>query len=195
MSSSESNALQFFSIRDTVLVLLSAKADCDVSTPRGAQKLRDEIERVTGERLALNTVKRLTGVIDYDFTPRESTLNIMAAYLGFASWESLSEYCTEGLSGFTVADGFIHLPSLAPGVGIAFTWEPDRRLLLRIKEDGTVEVEKSINGKLREGDVVDVTNICQGFPFIAHAVYRDGVNLGRYVAAKEAGIGNVEITD
>lgn len=178
-----------------MLELLSAKADCDVTNPRGAQKLRDEIECRTGERLSLNTVKRITGVIDYAFTPREATLNILADYLGFASWKSLSEYCSEGLSGFTLKSDFINLTTLTPGAKVAFGWEPDRKIILRIKEKGQVEVEKSINGKLREGDILDVSTICPGFPFTVRAVYRDGANLGSYVAAKETGIENVKITD
>lgn len=65
------------------------KAGFDVTTAAGATMLANDIESKTGERLAANTIKRLVGVIPYNNKPRITTLNIIARYLGWPSWESL----------------------------------------------------------------------------------------------------------
>lgn len=61
--------------------LLSEKSGRDVTTPVGADYLRNDIEATTGEPLSLNTVKRLTGLLPYDSEPRQSTLDILAGYI------------------------------------------------------------------------------------------------------------------
>lgn len=55
-----------------VVKLLELKAGFSVDTPAGAERLMVAIERETGERISINTVKRLTGVIDYDGDPHGS---------------------------------------------------------------------------------------------------------------------------
>ncbi len=63
----------------------------DVTTPAGASVLALDIEKKTGCCLGLNTVKRLVGVIPSDVTPRRTTLNVLANYLGYPDWELLQE--------------------------------------------------------------------------------------------------------
>lgn len=66
-----------------ILEKLSEKIGQDVTTPAGASVLQLDIESVTGESLSLNTVRRLVGVIQSEkLTPRRTTLNIIANYIG-----------------------------------------------------------------------------------------------------------------
>ena len=72
---------------------LSEKLKEDVSTPAGATKLQLDIETATGERLGLNTVKRLVGVLSSDAKPRISTIKIISDYLGYPDWRAFSRNC------------------------------------------------------------------------------------------------------
>ena len=72
---------------------LSEKVKDDVSTPAGATKLQLDIETATGERLGLNTVKRLVGVLSSDAKPRISTIKIISDYLGYPDWRAFSRNC------------------------------------------------------------------------------------------------------
>lgn len=72
---------------------LSEKLGSDVSTPYGATKLQLDIETITGERLGLNTVKRLVGVLSSDAKPRVSTIKIVSQYLGYSDWRVFSRDC------------------------------------------------------------------------------------------------------
>ena len=72
---------------------LSEKLGVDVSTPAGATWLQLDIETATGERLGLNTVKRLVGVLSSDAQPRISTIKIISDYLGYPDWRAFSRNC------------------------------------------------------------------------------------------------------
>ena len=72
---------------------LSDKVKEYVSTPAGAAKLQLDIEVATGERLGLNTVKRLVGVLPSDAKPRTSTIKIISDYLGYPDWRVFSRDC------------------------------------------------------------------------------------------------------
>ena len=71
-----------------VIRLLKDKCGLDLRTARAAEVLTLDIERVTGERLGVNTLKRLLGRLD-ECEPRETTLNIIASYLGFPDWATV----------------------------------------------------------------------------------------------------------
>ena len=73
---------------------LSAKAGQDVTTPWGATILQLDIETATGQRLSINTVKRLVGVITSNVKkPRSYTLKIISDYLGYPDWRLFCRTC------------------------------------------------------------------------------------------------------
>lgn len=176
-----------------IIEMLGEKAGCVATTPNGASIIAADIEKATGERLAANTIKRLTGILPYDNKPRETTLNIIARYLGYSSWEVLEEVVESGVSGFGQCNPFIEVGSLPNGKKIRFSWEPDRRVTLIHEDNGVCLVEKSVNSKLRVDDKIELSQIAEGYPLVAKDVVRDGVSLGNYVAAKTTGIHDISI--
>lgn len=50
------------------------------------EQLSREIEKGTGETVSPNTLRRLFGFIDTEFSPSIRTLNVLAAYAGFVNW-------------------------------------------------------------------------------------------------------------
>lgn len=176
-----------------LLRLLSAKAGCDVTTPHGAERLRNDIQKETGERLSVNTVKRLTGVIPYEGHPRLSTLEILARYLGFPTLEALRGAAEGNISGFSIPENFIDASALATGALLRMEWAPDRRIAVRHLGEGSYEIVEAENSKLRRGDILALGYVAEGYPLMVREVRRGEDNMGPYTAAADGGLTKVEI--
>lgn len=167
----------------------------DVRTPAGASYLWLDIKSKTGVLLGLNTVKRLVGVIPSDVSPRKTTLNVLANYLGYPSWDLLEEDTAMEGSSFGRKDIFIEMSDLEEDTVVEVCWKPDRRILIRHDGNGQYSVLKSENSKLRPDDILSLSQLAIGFPFIADKVFREGKPLGCYRAADGAGITRFNIIE
>lgn len=176
-----------------IVKCLSERCGCDVTTAAGATVLANDIEKVTGERLVPNTLKRLVGVLQYDYNPRGATLEIIAKYLGFSSWQLFIESINNRISDFEEENPFIEVSGLPQGTEIRFSWEPDREIRLCHLGEGLCEVVEVANSKLAVGDVLQLSQLADGYPLVAKDVVRGDNNLGGYVAAKITGISNIKI--
>lgn len=173
--------------------MLSEKANVDVTTKAGAEYLRHDIEARTGESLSLNTVKRLLGILSYDSRPREITLYIIARYLGYNDWEQLQNSIQDKISDFNSPVEFIDLKELPADTVVIIKWNPEREIKLRhIKEEKYIILE-AVNSKLQKGDVLSLSQIAVGFPFMAREVVREGKSLGNYTSARLEGVSSIEI--
>lgn len=173
--------------------MLSEKAGLDVRTPAGAEWLRNDIEKVTGEALGINTIKRITGTIEYKGSHRTMLLDIIARYLGYPSWSILDQVLQNKTSFFSDENEALTLEKLRPGQLIEICWEPDRVVLLRHEEDKTFTVIESKNSKLMEGDILTLSQIAPGFPLYASDVTRNGRSLGTYTAASINGVSSIAL--
>ncbi|MDE7350099.1 MAG: hypothetical protein K2N25_03450 [Muribaculaceae bacterium] len=182
-------------LNSLLLEKLSEKAGEDVTTPAGASVLCLDIETKTGVLLGLNTVKRLVGVLPSDGTPRLTTLNVIANYLGYPTWDLLAEDTDMRGSGFGRKDIFIEMSDLEEDVEVEVFWRPGRRILIRHDGNGQYTVLKSENSKLLKGDILSLSQLAIGFPFIADKVFRNEKPLGSYRAADGAGINRLIITE
>lgn len=176
-----------------IIKYLSDKCGCDVTTPSGATILANDIESKTGERLTPNTIKRLVGILRYDNAPRDTTLAIIAKYLGFTSWKLFVEHVNNRLSDFSAENPFVEVAGLPEGSLISFSWEPDRTIKLIHCGSGGCRVVDVANSKLLKDDRVAITQLANGYPFMAKEVIRSGQSLGSYIAAKITGISNLKV--
>ena len=176
-----------------VLEMLKKEAGYDVTSSFGASMLHKDIESKTGQRLGLNTVKRLVGQIAYDSDPRPDTLLIIARFLGFNTWESVIRYVQDNISGFEMNDSLIDLEILPVGKKVRIKWEPDRTILIIHIKGEEYEVLESINSKLQKGDLLLLSQVAEGFPLVVKKVIRDGINMGNYKAGIDTGIKAIEI--
>ena len=176
-----------------VIEMLCGKCGYDVTTPPGAESLQKDIESSIGERLSINTVKRLTGIIPYDSSPRPITLEIISRYLGYSSWKILEDEVNGKISGFESGQSFIEVSSLRSGVTIIMEWEPNRKIFICHLGEGICKVVSSTNSKLIAGDLLKLSQIAEGFPFIVKEVIRDGKSLGNYNAARAKGVKIIKI--
>lgn len=180
---------------DNIISLLSRKTGVDVATPAGSDILRHDIESATGLSLSLNTVKRLTGVIPYNCEPRPDTLEIVARYLGYPSWQLLKADSEGNVSLMGAPEGAVYSSGLLPGAVVEVTWEPGRRVTLRREAHGSFVVLEAERSKLLPGDELTVAAIVPGFPLLASGVVRGTVSLGAYSAAVDCGVKSVRILE
>lgn len=176
-----------------VIEMLNRKTGQDVTTLKGAAYLQHDIEKELKTYLALNTVKRLLGLLPYRFRPREETLQIFANYLGFPTWSLLQEYIDDHISEFGETSPFMDLSRLDEGVEIEISWDPDRYLKIKHLTGYEYCVVSAENSKLKKDDILTLTQLAEGFPFVVRSVFREGVCLGNYMAAKKLGLKNIRL--
>lgn len=168
--------------------LLKEKSGRDMRLPSDCDYLALDIETVTGEHIGVNTLKRLLGFIDDERKPRESTLDIIAQYLGFENWEILKCFDDKSNSSFDTDDDAIHVCNLTKGQRIEVSYLPDRLIELEYLGDEKFLVNKSVNSKLSEDDEIKMTHLIEGYPMLVSHVWREGKDLGEFIAGKAQGI-------
>lgn len=151
------------------------------------------IFKKTKRNIGVTTLKRLFCYINDDRKTSEYTLNTIAQYLGFSSWE---EYTTlqkiESDWGFE--DESIYIQALDPGMQLTIKYL-NRTVRFLVKEmDGNnvLEVTGVENGSLMVGDILHVYKIKKGSILEAECVVRGGTR-GNYRTNGEVSI--IDIID
>lgn len=179
--------------------MLSKRAGVDVSTPAGSEWLRNDIESATDERLSVNTVKRITGVLGdgnyIDEHARRSTLDVLARYLGFTDWPDLKSGLCERSSFFQRPPGTVEMATLPVDAIVTLRWDPDRCVRLRHFGEELYVVESSENSKLMKDDILIISDVRKGHYLIVRDVIRGGESLGCYTAAMVRGLTSIEISE
>lgn len=172
-----------------IITLLEEKCGDQLTSSSACERLALDIEYSTGERLGFTTVKRLLGFTSEQAAPRQSTLEILARYLGYNSYKELEDAIKgRGDSDFSNNVETIISSRLPAQAEINLSYSPNRSLKLKhISEDEFI-VTESINGSLKPGDLIYVDSFTTGLPMIAKEVVRNGDHLGRYVAGEKFGI-------
>lgn len=181
-------------MQKVLIDLLSGKAGRDVATPAGSEWLTRDIEAVTGERVSVNTLKRITGVLGSSgLHARRSTLDIIARYLGFDDWNRLENSLGASSSDFSIPAGMVEMDKLDKGAVLRLCWEPEREIIIRHLGKGEYFVDKATNSKLNDGDCLRLTQIMVGHPLLVKEVIRSGKSLGSYTAAPEFGLNEIDL--
>ena len=172
-----------------IIKLIKEKSGIPFDSSSDCERLALDIESKIGERLGFTTLKRLLGFTSEQAEPRQSTLDILARYLGFNSYKDLEdEINNKGDSDFDSNSETVYSSRLSDNAEIILSYSPNRRLKLKhIKNDEFI-VEESINGSLQSGDIIFVESFTSGLPMIARDVIRRGESLGRYIAGGNFGI-------
>ena len=158
-----------------------------INTPADCEALSKDIEAKTGEHLGVNTLKRLMGMLGTEVEPRQTTLNILAKYLGYTNWLVLKLIANnEGNSDFD--GGFRILPAqLKVGQVVRFTYDPDREVEVTYLGDEKFRVTDARRSKMMVGDILFAQQFVLGQPLIC-TVERELKSLGTLTAGKLAGL-------
>lgn len=174
--------------------LIREKLNCDLSQPSQFEALSEDIYRVTKEHLGVNTLKRLWGILP-EVNATQTTLNILSRYLGYTDWHLLTMSLDGKNSSFNDDDA-VFLPSHYPhGTDVIISYAPDREISIRLLTEETSEVLSVHGGKLKVGDILHITSITIGSPFVIKDVIREGQSLGHYTGGIEGGVTKIHISD
>lgn len=167
--------------------LIRERLGCALSRPSEFEALALDVETATGEHIGVNTLKRLFGLLS-EVTPTETTLNVVARYLGYGSWRLLKKAVDDKNSVIDEDTSAVYPSDLPEGTRITVCYEPHRKLLLAVDADGLCRVEEISGGKLQVGDLLDVSAVFPAQPFHAKRLLRGGQDLGSYTGGIEGGV-------
>lgn len=177
---------------ETLTQLLESTMKHSLCTAADCEFLAHDIESKTGEHVGVNTIKRMIGMLADERQPRETTLNVLAKYLGFTDWATLKEVERNSNSAFSASDVDINASELKVGSKIHFSYLPDRDVTIVYRGNSQFVVEQSVNSKLHADDVLMLSHIVDGYPLIVDEVQRDGKSLGAFTAGIATGISDVK---
>ena len=172
----------------TIKQILCKKSGYTLNQPADAERLAIDIETSTGNHVGVNTLKRLLGFISDERNPRKSTLNIIAQYIGFDSWDMLAALDDKSDSSFKTGKDHLTATDIPNGQDIEIRYFPNRRIVITHLNDYSFVVKSSENSKLEAGDKLHLSHIVTGYPLFVAKVIRNGENLGQFSAGKKQGI-------
>ena len=161
----------------------------EVRTTAAFERLSAALEYELGEGLGASTLKRIWGYIPSITTPRLSSLNILARYVGYPSFKAFRQVLSETEeSGYLSSRMCLTSDDLAAGDVVVLGWAPDRRVTLRYLGDARFEVTESFRSKLTAGDIFESSCFLKGWPLFVPGVLRNGEMTPPYIAGKAHGL-------
>ena len=142
--------------------------DSKPTTAKDFDILSDHIFARTDELLSRNTLRRIWKRINSEVTPRTSTLNILARFLGYKDYTSFCQGNAgsnqEESSTIILGRRIEVINGLTRGDKIRLTWKPDR--VCDVQYNGSLHftVVRSENTRLKPGDTFLCGIIREGHP-------------------------------
>ena len=134
----------------------------------------------TGRTIGITTMKRLMGYISDERNTNEYTLNTIAIYLGYPSWERLSATLRID-SDWNFEDDTYYIDDMETGMHIRVRYL-NRTLVFEVIEfKGTraLKVIDAMNSSLKKDDILIINQLKKGEILEAKTVYR-GNDKGNY---------------
>jgi len=173
--------------------LLEEKLGKSIRYSSDIEHLSFDIEKHTKQRIGVNTIKRLLGLIEGVKEPRLYTLDTIARYLDAKNWDELLESLDQsGNSSFTSIEE-IDIQTLDTGTEVKFTYSPDRIVIIEYICDNRFKVIESVNSKLLCNDIIIVNHFILNYPLIISNVIRNDISMGKFTAGKISGITSLSI--
>lgn len=137
-----------------------------------------------------STLKRLWGYVNDYRTPRIATLNILASFLGYPTFNHFTAYLKQSPvynSSYFFAEHLSssQVPLLAE---VYIGWAPNRILRLRHLGDSKYVILSSENSKLQPGDIFTCGCFIKNQPLCLPYIERDGIRLAAFIAGRNGGL-------
>lgn len=169
-------------IEESVERVMHTPADFDFLSGAVWERIR--------EYISPTTLKRTWGYLDGVKNIRFSTLETLARFAGFKSWDNyLAErrFAQEQNSVF-VSAGVIEAARLAEGDVVEVEWNPDRRVRFRHLGSSRFEVVESVNSHLDVGDTAAVMLFVPGEPLLLSELSHRGKTGLTYLCGGKGGL-------
>ncbi len=168
-----------------------------IQTPKDFNLLALRIYDRTNILLSVSTLKRFWGYVakndDTRGEMRKSSLNALAAYVGFVDWDAFcnrknSDSIKEDTSNFFYGHKQISTDKMQPGDTLIVMWKPDRMISLRYSGNDDWMVTESRNSKLSVGDTFKCHVFVEHQPLVLVDLVHEGLPPCGYICGKDGGI-------
>jgi len=169
---------------------VETKYEHPLAVPSDFEQLIAAIWDTTKQNIALSTLERLWGYVDGANQTRQSTLDVLAVYVGYNDWNDYLHHLTlqtEGGSHTFIAPG-VHTSDLKVNDRVEVSWLPNRHCVFRYLGEGQFVVEVAENSKLRVGDTFCTAFMLEGYPMYAYNLIQDNQPPMCYVAGQQGGL-------
>lgn len=167
----------------------------EVRYSKDCEVLAHMISNETKETISATTLLRLFGFTkSKPENPRLYTLDIIAKFIGFQSWDeainkgSINDDGSyfEGIDKVTITD-------LEIGQILTLCYSPDRILKLKFLGSFRFEVIQSEKSKLKIGDLLNILRLDLTYPLICEKVIRSNKDMGSFKGGENGGIIKISI--
>lgn len=160
-----------------------------LSTPKQFEVLADSIYEHTGILLSPTTLKRIWGYLNEPVVPRTSTLDVLARYCGWVSFEAFTTEDTPEIESGNVGSRFLRVDkNLRRGERVKLMWPPARVCLIEYCGGGNWRVVASEGTRLAPGDTFNCMLIVEGEPLYLDNLVHEGCRPGVYVCGRRSGV-------
>ena len=154
-----------------------------------------EIERVTHEHIAENTLRRLWGKISGYDTVFTRTLDVLCRYVGCEHWNAfvVSLHKQSSRESDIISDGTsIKVEDLTPGDRIRIGWLPDRICIIEYVGGRMFKAVDTRNSTLQVGDTFECSIMIKNYPLFVDNLVHGGEHCQRYSIGLNNGLTTLE---
>lgn len=157
--------------------------------------LAQEIERVTHDHIAENTLRRLWGKIAGYGTVFTRTLDVLCRYVGYEHWKT---FCAEiqnsspRESDIVSKGTTIKVENLVSGDRIRIGWLPDRICVVEYVGGRTFKAIDAKNSTLQVGDTFECSIMIKNYPLFVDNLVHGGEHCTRYSIGLTNGLTTLE---
>lgn len=154
-------------------------------------QLGREIEQVTREHIAENTLRRLWGGISGYETVHTRTLDVLSRYAGFGNWAEFCDHLAKegGRESYLLQDSHsVRTDELTPGDRLRIGWLPDRECVIEFQGGNTFRAIDCRNSTLQAGDSFECRILIRDYPLSVDNFVHDGKVYPRYVMGQDNGL-------
>jgi hypothetical protein len=160
-----------------------------LKSPKDFDLLSQSIWDRLHEQVSSTTLKRIWGYLTDDIQPRESTLDILARFIGYQDWNSYQQQEAACLESQFVMSRHLNVDNtLNQGDRLRLTWQPARVCDVEYLGNQVFKVIASENTRLRAGDTFRCSLIVEGEPLYIDDLQQEGHPPVVYVCGKKSGV-------
>lgn len=154
-----------------------------------------EIERITHDHIAENTLRRLWGRISGYETVFTRTLDVLCRYVGHEHWNAFCQSLEKQSSreSSIISDGTsIKVEDLNPGDRIRMGWLPDRVCIVEYIGGRMFKAIDTKNSTLQVGDTFECNVMLKNYPLFVDNLVHGGEHCQRYSMGLNNGLTTLE---
>lgn len=162
-----------------------------MQTPKDFEQLRDRIYSRQHVLISASTLKRVWGYIDSKSEPRQTTLDTLAYFLGYADYAAFCQSLTDDgqtVSNLVVSRHVSVRDDLVENDILTLYWQPGRICRVRYLGNLQFQVVSSERTRLQAGDYFQCSLIVEGEPLYLSNLLQKGRLATNYVCGKNGGV-------